>query len=462
MKKKTIYIFCLAGVLCLSVFSACRKFVQIPPSPGTITTDQLFADSVDAIAALTGIYVNVFHGPNSMNAGSGFMTLYPGMTADEMKPPFPGSDQEFSGNAITPTNQGIESIWSSCYSFIYQANACIEGVAASKVLSPSLKARVTGEAKFFRAFFHLNLTNVFGGVPLIQTTDYNVNAKLGRTAKQDVYQAIIDDLLSSDSLLKNSSLPNIASRINHFSVEALLARMYLYEGDWQKAQAYADQVINSGGYILPHALDSVFLNGSTEGILQIPTTYPGDETTEANYFLPFPGTNSAPNYLLDDYLLNAFEPGDLRKSAWTDSLSDGTTTWYYPYKYQLRNDYSSSAPPGEAYVWLRLSELYLIRAEAQAEQGNTGAALADIDLLRSRAGLAPSTAVSEADVLKAIQHERQVELFAEWGHRWIDLRRTGTMNAILGAEKSGWTASDTLFPIPYHEIQTNPFITPNP
>src|ERR1700754_2074937 len=254
MKKKTLYIFCLGGVLCLSVLSACRKFIQIPPSPGTITTDQLFADSVDAIAALTGIYVNVLHGSNSMNAGSGFMTLYPGMTADEMKPPSPGSDQEFSGNAITPTNQGIESIWTSCYSFIYQANACIEGVAASKSLSPTLKARITGEAKFFRAFFHLNLTNVFGGVPLIRSTDYNVNAKLGRAAKADVYQAIIDDLLSADSLLKNSSLPNISSRINHFSAEALLARTYLYAGDWQKAQAYADQVINGGGYILPQAL----------------------------------------------------------------------------------------------------------------------------------------------------------------------------------------------------------------
>src|ERR1700744_368135 len=251
MKKKTIYIYSLAGICCLSVFGACRKFVQIPPSPGTITTTQLFADSTDAIAALTGIYVNVFVNTNSLNAGSGFMTLYPGMAADEMNPPFPGSDAEFSGNAISPTNQGSERIWTSCYSYIYQANACIDGVTASKTLSPSLQARVIGEAKFFRAFFHRNLTNVFGGVPLVETSDYNVTAKLGRTSVPAVYEAIIADLVSADSLLKTIQLPNVSYRVNHFAVEALLARVYLYNGEWQKAQVYADQVINGGGYTLP-------------------------------------------------------------------------------------------------------------------------------------------------------------------------------------------------------------------
>src|ERR1700744_1681683 len=102
MKKKTLYSYSIVGICCLSVLGACRKFIQIPPSPGTITTSQLFADSTDALAALTGIYVNVFANTNSLNAGSGFMTLYPGMAADEMEPPFPGPGEEFSGNAITP------------------------------------------------------------------------------------------------------------------------------------------------------------------------------------------------------------------------------------------------------------------------------------------------------------------------------------------------------------------------
>ncbi|HEY4289851.1 MAG TPA: RagB/SusD family nutrient uptake outer membrane protein [Puia sp.] len=459
---RKIYYLSLLSSGMLLILGGCRKFVQIPPPPDSLISSQLFGDSSDAVAALSGIYINVLQNTNTINASSGLLTLYPGMTADELAPPFPGSDAAYAANNIIETDQTLESIWSQCYNDIYRANACIEGAAASNGISGSLKARITGEAKFFRAFYHLNLTNVFGGVPLVQSTDYNVNAKLARSGVPDIYQAVIADLNSADSLLSGSGLDNIPSRVNHYAVEALLARVYLYNKQYDKADEYATKVL-AGGYSLPADPNQVFLIGSSEAILQILPTYPGDETAEGNIFLPYdPSSPFPPNYMLDSGLVNAFEPDDLRKDAWVSSLTAGSDVYYYPTKYKLRSDFSSTAPPTEGYMWLRLAEQYLIRAEARAQQGDVSGALSDLDAIRERAGLTDAVAGSAADVQAAIQKERRIELFCEWGHRWIDLKRTGTIDAVLGKEKTGWAPSDALWPIPYNEIRTNPFLTPNP
>jgi hypothetical protein len=65
-------------------------------------------------------------------------------------------------------------------------------------------------------------------------------------------------------------------------------------------------------------------------------------------------------------------------------------------------------------------------------------------------------------MMKAIMQERRVELFGEWGHRFFDLKRTGTIDAVLGVEKSTWKSTAALFPIPYNETLLNPNLTPNP
>jgi hypothetical protein len=82
--------------------------------------------------------------------------------------------------------------------------------------------------------------------------------------------------------------------------------------------------------------------------------------------------------------------------------------------------------------------------------------------VRARAGLAPTTAGDVGSLLAAILHERQVELVAEWGHRWLDLKRMGMANAVLGGEKPGWVGTDTLYPIPAAELTANPRLVQNP
>ena len=113
---------------------------------------------------------------------------------------------------------------------------------------------------------------------------------------------------------------------------------------------------------------------------------------------------------------------------------------------------------------LRLAEQYLIRAEARAEQNNLTGAVADLNIIRNRAGLPNTTAVTQGDILTAIMHERQVELFSEWGHRFFDLKRTGQANTVLGAiaSKQPWNTNQLLYPIPVSETTNDAFLQQNP
>ncbi len=110
-------------------------------------------------------------------------------------------------------------------------------------------------------------------------------------------------------------------------------------------------------------------------------------------------------------------------------------------------------------MMLRLGEQYLIRSEARTQQDNLPGALADLNAIRLRAGLANTEATTKEEILASLLHERQVELFTESGHRWLDLKRTGTIDNIMPlitTEKGGiWQTTDQLYPIPADDIQRN-------
>ncbi|HCO85286.1 MAG TPA: RagB/SusD family nutrient uptake outer membrane protein, partial [Arenibacter sp.] len=108
---------------------------------------------------------------------------------------------------------------------------------------------------------------------------------------------------------------------------------------------------------------------------------------------------------------------------------------------------------------LRLAEQYLIRAESRAMQGNISGAIADVDVLRSRAGLDLindiEPEINKEGLLNIISEERKLELFSEWGHRWFDLKRTGKASQVLMPLKPLWQETDVLFPIPQVELDKN-------
>jgi len=115
---------------------------------------------------------------------------------------------------------------------------------------------------------------------------------------------------------------------------------------------------------------------------------------------------------------------------------------------------------------LRLAEQYLIRAEARAQQNNVGGAQSDLNTIRTRAGLPNTTANDKTSLLAAIIHERQVELFSEWGHRWLDLKRSGNLDAMMAvvapAKGATWSSNWQWYPIPSYEIVQDPNLVQNP
>ena len=122
---------------------------------------------------------------------------------------------------------------------------------------------------------------------------------------------------------------------------------------------------------------------------------------------------------------------------------------------------------------LRLGEQYLIRAEARARLGsNLSGAIGDLDKIRSRAGLpliaTTNPGITQPALIDKIMHERQVELFSEFGHRWFDLKRTNTVDAVMNvvtplkAAGAPWQPYQALYPIPITELQKAPNLTQNP
>lgn len=450
----------VAGVAAVLAISSCKKFTEIPSNPVSLAPSQIFADSVDATAAISGIYISMV-GTSSpaLSIGCDGVGLWTGMAADDFDATTNTVYREFVNNAIGLTNTYNGSfLWSYAYKFIYQANACIEGVEASAGVSAAMKNRLIGEAEFLRAYFHLAMMNIYGGVPLCLVTDYKVTSVLPRADTGTIYRQIVADLEDASRRLQTDPLPVSKVRVNRYAVKALLARVYLYRRQWAQAELAATEVI-SGNYGLVTNLDSAFLVNNREAIWQVPATAPGWETVYGTTIVPSVATQP-PGAIVTGLLLNAFEAGDKRRTQWITTSSNGIYT--YPYKFKLRNNNAVTiSNPHEAHTPLRLGEMYLIRAEARLKQNVAGAA-DDVNRIRNRAGLGNTTASSTDDVMKAIMQERRVELFGEWGHRFFDLKRTGTIDAVLGAEKTTWKTNAALFPIPYSETQLNPYLTPNP
>ncbi|KAA2241751.1 RagB/SusD family nutrient uptake outer membrane protein [Chitinophaga agrisoli] len=450
-----------AGLLVcwLFIISSCTKFVEIdPPKTETIVGPKVFTNDVDATGAVIGVYGEMIHSSGFAGGYTQSITFLSALSADELTN-YSGQSvpRQFYENAISVNNAAIErSLWNEGYRYIYAANRVLRGLQTSSGVSAATKSQLIGEAQFIRAFCHFYLVNLFGAVPLITSTDYEVNMIKPRTSVDSVYKQIIADLRNAQSLLRNDYVDGQKVRPNKATATAFLARVYLYRKDWANAGQQASLLINDPAYRLNDTLNEVFLQNSAEAIWQLVPNMPTYNTWEgANFILTAaPAVSSVNATALSPELLAAFEPGDLRRTNWVDSITVDTNQYFFPYKYKVkRSDYLT-----EYSMVLRLAEQYLIRAEARAQRGNFLGARSDLNMLRRRAGLPPAIANTLAAMLRAITHERQVELFTEWGHRWLDLKRTNTAAAVLSHIKPAWKNTAVLYPLPQNELAKNPLL----
>ncbi|MBS1781012.1 MAG: RagB/SusD family nutrient uptake outer membrane protein [Bacteroidetes bacterium] len=445
-------------ILCIPFTFSCKKFVEVDPPATQLESSTVFTDDKTAIASITGIYSSMMQSASGFaSGGQQSVTVLASLSADDLVSyNFSTDIQQFYENSVNSSNSAILAIWGELYSYIYRANAIIEGLSKSNSVTASLREQLTEEAKFIRAFSFFYLVNLFGDVPLITSTDYHINQVASRNSVNEVYEQIISDLKETQSLLPDnySFAGNERVRPTKWAAMALLARVYLYKGDWANAESLSSSVINNTTLFSLKELDNVFLANSTEAIWQLQPVSPGYNTYEGNLFI----LNDIPQFVsLSPALINVFEEGDLRKAHWVDSISAPDNTYYYADKYKIKiNDIVT-----EYSMVLRLAEQYLLRAEARAQQDNISGAQEDLNIIRNRAGLGNTTANDQSSLIAAIIHERRVELFTEWGHRWLDLKRDGLADNVLSGIKPNWKATDTLYPLPQSEILSDTHLNQN-
>ncbi|SFW20821.1 SusD family protein [Sinomicrobium oceani] len=446
------------------LFMSCEDFVEIDPPKERLVRSEVFADDATAQSAMTGVYSYMMNRTFSSGHYSRSVSFLSGLSADEYDNYNTALDP-FSENSLSPSGFAA-NLWSDPYAVIYRTNSILEGIINEEArVSEDVKQQLEGEAKFVRAFSYFYLVNLFGDVPLYTSTDFWTNAQAERSPAGQVYQQIITDLEDAKSLLLEDYTISGGerSRPNKYAAIALLSRVYLYLGNWNLAETLASEVIQSEAlYRLEADLNQVFLANSSEAIWQLVPVEPGYNTNEGRYFiLNSSPINSTSKLELNDALLASFEEEDQRRKHWVGSFSEGTNTWFFPYKYKI----AIGGTLTEYSMVLRLAEQYLIRAEARAMLNiltGVNSAVSDINTIRHRAGLGDTPAESQAELLNAILQERRIEFFAEWGHRWLDLKRTGTIDEVLGIVKTNWEPTDALYPIPEQEVLNNPNIVPNP
>ena len=431
------YIVLIGAILS---FSSCHKFLDVLPT-NAVSDDQAITDSASATNAVRGAY-------RALAAGGYYGATYQFdalLSGNALNYTQSGASQlQFQYHTVTADNNDLETIWAAAYAAVNDANFVIAKVPGivTPTLSQSYKNQLLGEAHFIRALAYFDLGRAFGGVQLFLSPTSKVSDKLGklRSSQADTYAQVLADLNEAETLLPATTIRDRATRK---TVWALRARLYLYQQQWAKAETDAGQIIaDSADYKLVTPYSSFFN--------QVNTT---ESVFELSYSLAYPnpmygnwkkGGNYTPNTALVTLLQNPAIGGN--RSALL--LTSGTSI--------LGNLYPLSNGTNPVYV-IRVAELWLIRAEARAQQNNLAGALSDLNTVRTRAGLANSTAATQEDLLLAIENERRVE-FALEPQRWFDLVRTGRAPAVLNVTDP----NHYLFPVPAPELSADHSLTQNP
>lgn len=448
--KKILYVLIALSTL------GCKKMIEIDSPKYLLSNDKVFSDSTSTLAALSSAY-SIFN-ERLINIHDVALSLY----ADELTTvTTTGTDFEFRQSVVTPTNGNNGTIWQRFYSIIYQCNAIIENVELSTTFSQPFEAKIINEAKFLRGLSYFYLVSYYDHIPLLLTTDVNKIVVASQVSSGDVFNQMISDFKDAKLNLSSNYATSGKVRANKWAAAAMLARTYLYQGNWSAAETESNELITNGGYGLLDNLSLVFKANSKETIFEFSTT--NGFTSIGSRFVPANNT-SIPIYPLTTFLYESFEPGDLRKTQWVGinvvTTSGVPVQYYYPSKYKNRS-LNTSGP--ENLVALRLAEQYLIRAEARIQLGRTDEGISDLNLLRKRSRALPTVLVpdplpafpnglSKTSALTAVLKEEQIEFFAEWGHRFLSLKHSGLLNERLTDFKSTWLPRSVVLPIPQNEL----------
>ena len=409
-------------VFAVVILSSCSNFLTVEPQATIPDTNPIF-DATSANEALNGVYSALYYGQTTFEP-IGYLS------GDNVK--WTGSQsqvQEFINHQVNVTNSTVDGAWSTIYKTINNANNVIQKVptVSDPNFTSDAKNNILGQAYFLRALAYFDLARTWGDVPIV--TDPTVTATdnwgEGRKPVSDVYAQVLSDLNTAEPLL-----PTTTNRYQATAktVWALKARYYIYQNDYANAEAYASKIINdSANYSLATPFSNI---SQAAGISEAVFYKFFNGTTETNgHYGQWQSAAGGGTY--------QWAPNDALVALLNDPTVGGTRSVLIAKDNQGRwygNLYKGRSDP--AYI-IRIAELFLIRAEARAQQaGEESLALKDLNKVRVRAGLTASTATTKDDILLAIENESRVEFPFE-NHRWYDLVRTGRANTVLGVTDPG-------------------------
>lgn len=448
--KNIKHLISLLSLSIIVITSGCEKMIDINLPTNELVKSKILLDSATANAAMLNPYTVLEEriGPDL----SKFLSVY----TDELTTV---NSQEYSESRLSTSNPINYNMWGFFYQVIYQCNDLLEQLSKPSPLSNTQVKSMTGESSFLRALCYFYLVNLYDKVPLLLVTDVNQTKRALQSGQGSIYQIIISDLKLAKENLSATYIGSGKVRANKWAASALLSRVYLYRKEYALAEKEAGEVIDCGLYSLITPIANTNQVGSREQILQLWNSR--GYVLNGTDFLP-PAPNQAPNFLITPNLYQSFEADDLRKSYWIGNITSGTNTYHFLNKYK-NNTIQSSTP--EQFTVLRLAEQYLIRAEARTLQNKimgADGALADLNKVRNRAGLADIVSGDQNSILLAIENERRHELTAEWGDRFINLKRTARLNEVMFLYKASWQANASALPIPQLEIIYNSNLVQNP
>ncbi|TVT40572.1 RagB/SusD family nutrient uptake outer membrane protein [Hymenobacter setariae] len=481
-----------AGVLALGLsLAGCKDALQIEPQQ-SINADDAYNTSQKVSAAVVGAYARL-DDPRLYGTD---LILVPELMASNGYITWAGTFQNYrqiSLHTQISTLSNAQGIWTQAYNAINQCNLILNALPA--VTDAGQRKQFEGEAHYIRGIMYFELVRLFAqqyqagggntqpGVPInivpITNTE-QADVKLPRASVEEVYTQILTDLRTASTMLPTQNV----TRASKYSAEAMLARVYLQQGNYTAARDMANDVITNSGASLVGSVAAVFANrNSAESLFEIQQNDQNNAGTSndglATYFAGYsPNGDQTVLYGRGDvYISGAFAnqygygSGDVRG---TDSLSAITTK-----KLIYLSDGNSRRNRLRTLKWrtygqnipiVRLAEMYLIRAEADVRAGNTASATADVNAVRTRSGATALATVTLDDVLR----ERQLELAFE-GFRIHDLHRVNGIVIPAVAAKPATAdspavpaspavyASDQRFvlPIPQREINNNSLLTQN-
>jgi tetratricopeptide (TPR) repeat protein len=473
MKNRSIYML-LLGLFLLPI-PACKDFLDLKPiSQGS--ADNFYKTPNDFNTAILGAYSTLLT-RGMYNSMWLFTDQRSDNTEQEAYAGILQVEGDFDTFTLITTNSYLNDNWNHHYQCINRCNAILDKIGAVNFSNEGEKNQYMGEALFLRALAYFNLVQIYGDVPLVTKVISADEAYASlRTSTDEVYSLIINDLRDAAANLPASYSGNQLGRATSGAAKSLLGKVYLTRKQYTDAARVLKEVIDGGQYtLLPNYADifrpenanhkeSIFevqYKANSQGRGSPFATLFTPRTGNAGILLTGQGATQGYNRPTQD-MINAYEPDDLRKEAsLAPNWSDRGTVYNDPYIKKYLSRLANPSDGDANWIVLRYADVLLMYAEALNELGTTPEALPYLNQVRTRAGLAAKTGLSQAQLRMALEQERRVELAFE-GHRWFDLLRTGRAIEVMNSKGFNLSQRDLVFPLPQSQIDVNPQLAQNP